>query len=250
MGKLLIGVLIGLLLGGLLTFFTFVGVPRAGQMPGAPIALPDANSDAGSAELVLKQDFFNDILQTIFRDMNAPAFQLASTWDNSRRTGGSEYAVFESENACDGKIKILPVGSGVTTGVKFENGHIGAPLAFSGSYSSPFGCIQFTGWAQATFELRFDAARQTVFGQLNVETVNLDGVNPLLSGLITPIVQSTINNRVNPIEILRGEQIAPQVKLVSTGGSLKAAVKDVRAEVKRDALSLFVIYTFSGVPGA
>ncbi|MEP6945955.1 MAG: hypothetical protein ABJA02_08565 [Acidobacteriota bacterium] len=249
MGKLLAGLLIGILFGGVITFFTFVGVPRAAQLPGTPIALPDPNSNAGTAELVLKQDLLNDILQTIFRDMGSPAFQLTGIQDDQVTTGPAESAVFASQNACDGKISVLPQGSGVTTGVNFENGRIAAPLAFSGSYNSPFGCIKFTGWAKAILELRFDASRQTVYGQLDVETVNLDGVNPLLSGLITPIVQSTINSRVNPIEILRGEQIAPEIKLASTGGNLKAAVKDVRAEAKGDALNLFIIYTFSGSPG-
>jgi hypothetical protein len=53
----------------------------------------------------------------------------------------------------------------VKTGVRFENNRISAPLAFSGSYNSPFGCIEFKGWAQANLELRFDAEQRTVFGR-------------------------------------------------------------------------------------
>jgi hypothetical protein len=44
--------------------------PRAGKAPGAPIKPPDATVPAGTAQIVLRQDFFNDVLTTIFRDMN------------------------------------------------------------------------------------------------------------------------------------------------------------------------------------
>ena len=249
MGRILIGLFIGIIIGGVTTFFTFVGVPRAAQQPGTPIQPPSADQKAGAAEVVLKQELFNSVLQTIFRDMNPPAFQMGFE-GQAARSSTAEQAAFQGNGACDGLIRILPQGSGVTTGVKFENSEITAPLAFTGSYNTPFGCIQFSGWAKATFELRFDAAQQTVFGKVNVETVNLDGVNPLIGGIVTPVVQSAINDRVNPIEILRGEQIAPIVKVASSGGNLKAVVKDVRAEIAGDELKLFVIYEFSGTPAA
>ena len=37
-------------------------------------------------------------------------------------------------------------------------------------------------------QLRFDRDSQSVVGQLNVETVNLDGVNPLVNAIVTPLV--------------------------------------------------------------
>lgn len=204
---------------------------------------------AEAAQVVLKQDLFNNVLKAIFRDMNAPAFQLASEQQLPLHSGGFDRIAFQDRPACDGSIRILPHGSGVTTGVKFENSKITAPMAFTGSYGTPFGCAQFSGWAKANFELRFDSSQQAVYGKVNVETVNLDGVDPFISALVTPIVQSTINDRVNPIQILRGEQIAPVLKLASTGGNLKAAVNDVRAEVAGDELKLYVSYSFSGSPG-
>lgn len=247
MGKFVVGILIGLLAGGAITFYLFVGVPRASQSPGAPIQPPDPAGSAGAAQIVLRQDFFNEVLTTIFRDMNDPAFPLASGRDGfNDNSNGFQYAALQEPSNCDGKITILPEGSGVQTGLRFDNNRISAPLAFSGSYNSPFGCLQFTGWAQANLELRFDSARQAVFGQLNVETVNLDGVNPIVGGFVTPLVQSTLNNRVNPIQILQGKQIALDLPIASTGANLQASVKDVRAEVKDNALNLYVIYAFSG----
>ena len=249
MSKLIIGIIIGLISGGAIIFFLFVGVPRATQTPGKPIQSPDASVTAGAAQIVLRQEFFNEVLNTIFRDMNDPAFPLGlagKTGDND--SIGPQHASFQDLQKCDGKITILPEGSGVQTGLRFENNRISAPLAFSGSYDSIVGCIQFTGWAQANLELRFDQTQQTVFGQINVETVNLDGVNPIFAGFVTPIVQSTLNTRVNPIQILQGKQIALNLPIASTGANLRANVKDVRAEVKNSALYLYVIYDFRGSP--
>lgn len=232
MRNLIIGVLIGLLIGGAITFYFFVGVPRAAQTPGKPIQPPDDGTPAGSAQIVLRQEFFNDVLITIFRDMKDPSFPLGSA----------------ESSECDGRITILPEGSGVQTSLRFENNRISAPLAFSGNYDSPVGCLRFTGWAQANLELRYDETVKTVFGRINVETVNLDGVNPLISGFVTPLIQTTLNERVNPIQILGGEQIAIKAPIASAGETLSGDVTDVRAEFRDDALNLFIVYSFSGQP--
>jgi len=189
MGRLIIGIVIGLILGGALTYFLFVGVPHSSKGPGEIIRAPDAGGvPPGTAQVVIRQDLLNAALQTIFRDLKPPTFPLGSGGDAS----------------CASSITILPQGSGTQTGVQFDNNRLNVPLAFSGSYSFG-GCYQFSGWAQSNLELRFDQNSQSVFGIVNVETVNLDGVNPIVSGLITPIVQSTINERVNPIKIVDGK---------------------------------------------
>jgi hypothetical protein len=232
MGRLVIGLLIGLVLGGAFVFYFFVGVPQAVIAPGTPIQPPDPNGvPAGTAQIVLRQQFFNEVLGTIFQEMNAPTFPLSA--------GSAD---------CEGRITLQREGSGVQTSVNFDNNRISAPLAFTGSYASPFGCLRFTGWAQSNFEMRFDAPNQTVFGQLNVETVNLDGVNPVVGALLTPIVQSTLNARVNPIKILDGRQIAINLPITAANGNLQAGVTDVRAEVKDKALNLYVIYDYSSGP--
>lgn len=247
MGKILIGLVIGLLVGGAITFFAFVGVPRASQYPGTPIQPPDPANTTASAQIVLGQELFNQVLTTIFRDISEPAFPLASNGQPGDGLG-FERANFQNAQACDGQIKILAEGSGVRSGLKLENGRISAPLAFAGSYNSAFGCLQFKGWTQANLELRFDKEQQAVYGRINVETVNLDGVNPVFGGFITPLVQSTINTRVNPIQIIQGRQLAVDMPIASTGGKLQAVVDDVRAEVRENSLNLYVTYSFSGSP--
>ena len=233
MGRLLIGLLIGLLAGGVITFFVFVGVPRAGSVPGVPVRPPDENGvPAGTAHIVLREQFFNDVLGTIFTEMNPPSFGLGP----------------EGTGDCLGALTVLPEGSGVKTTVLFANNRLESPLAFHGSYNSPIGCVQFAGWANSVMELRFDQASQSVFGQLNVETVNLDGVNPIVNAIVTPLVQSTLNSRVNPIRIVDGRQLAIDAPIASANANLKAGVRDVRAEVKDNALNLFIEYDFSSGP--
>ena len=247
MSKFFIGILVGILVGGALVFFFLGGPPRAAKTPGEPVRPPDPGGvPAGTAQIVLKEDFFNTVLQTIFKDMNAPSFPMGLAQSGSGN--GESYALAQS-GGCGSQITILPEGSGVKTAMRFENNKLAAPIAFTGSYSSPFGCLNFTGWAQTNMELRFDPAQQNVFGQINVETVNLDGVSPLLSGFVTPVVQATLNSRVNPIQIIQGRQIALNVPIAATQGTLQASVKDVRSEVKDDALNLYAIYEFSGEKG-
>ncbi|MEP6923240.1 MAG: hypothetical protein ABI954_02140 [Pyrinomonadaceae bacterium] len=246
----LIGLVLGVAGGGALIFYLFVGAPRAAKVPGAPILPPDANTTAApaTATVVLKQEFFNEILKTIFRDMNAPSFPLnLSAQNEATDSKMMSFALQQPNNGCDSKITLKPEGSGTQTSVRFENGQILAPLAFTGSYNVPFvGCTNFTGWAEANLRLNYDPTQQTVFGQVDVQTVNLDGITPLASGIVTPLVQNSINSRVNPIQILRGEQIALKLPITATNGTLNANVKDVRAEIKDNALSLYVIYDLTG----
>lgn len=247
MGKVGIGLIIGLILGGAVTFMTFVGFPGSSKSPGVPISPPDEATRSSSARIVLSQDLFNRVLATIFTQIREPAFQLG---ENTFPTSGPtvEHAGFQDAAACDGIIRILAEGSGVRSGLKLEDGRILAPIAFSGTYNSPFGCLRFTGWTQANLELHFDKDRQAVYGRVNVDTVNLDGINPVFSAFITPLVQSTINDRVNPIQIINPGQLAVDMPIASTGGKLQAVVDDVRAEVKDNAINFYVVYNFSGSP--
>jgi hypothetical protein len=49
---------------------------------------------------------------------------------------------------------------------------------------------------------------------------------------------------------LQGQQIAFNLPIAATNGNLQAKVSDVRAEVKDNALNLYVIYDFAGVKTA
>jgi hypothetical protein len=241
----------GVIIGGVLVYLFFVGAPRAKPLPGAPVKPPDqGGTPPGTAVVVLDEKFFDAVLGSIFRDMNAPSFPLQLTRLNEpseRGTAAFSYAAFQG--GCENKVILATEGSGVKTGVRFTGGKVMAPLAFSGSYNVFGSCVNFKGWAQANMQLSFDQEKQTVYGQINVEGVNLDGVMPMVGGIITPLVQGTINQRVNPLEILRAHQIALSVPVQASNGTLNARVKDVRAEVVDGSLRLHITYDFQGQRG-
>jgi len=133
----------------------------------------------------------------------------------------------------------------VKTGVRFTGGKIVAPLAFSGSYNLLAQCVQFKGTAKATVDLSFDSTKQMVFGTLNVAEVNLEGVNPIVSTLVTAFVRRAIDERLNPFPVLPVSQVSLSVPVQVSGGTLKAVVKDVRSEIQEGTLKLYLAYDFS-----
>jgi hypothetical protein len=240
----------GVIVGAVLVFLFFTGAPRATPLPGTPVTPPDqGGTPPGTAVVVLDERFFEAVLAPIFRDMNAPSFPLKLASLESPSEFGAEFRNAALQGGCEDKVVLIPEGSGVKTGVRFKDGKMIAPLAFTGSYSVFGNCVQFKGWAQASMHLSFDLEKQTVYGHLNVEGVNLDGAPPMVGGLITPLVQGTINQRINPLEILRAPQLALSVPVQASKGTLKARTKDVRAEVADGLLRLHITYEFQAEAG-
>lgn len=244
--KYIIVLVLGLVLGGGGAIY-LLGTPRARTAPGTAIRPPDQGGDpGGTAVITLDEKVFDGLLGGIFRDLGSPSFQLSR---NEHRLVDSpmEFAIFQG--GCTNTVTLLPEVDNVKTRVQFVGGKIATPLAFSGSYNLLGNCTQFKGWAQTSIQLSFDQAKQTVYGQLNVDGVNLDGVNPMANNFVTVFVQNAINQRVNPLQLLNAQQIAPAIPVKASGGIVKAQVKDVRAEVLDGSLRLHITYDFSGVRG-
>lgn len=239
--------LVGALFGGALVFFLLAGAPKARPLPGAPVKAPEPGGPPpGTAVLTLDEAFFNTVLDAIFRDLGAPAFRLARNRSGAPE-GDQAFSFVKAQGGCQDSIVLAQEGSGVKSGVRFAEGRVAVPLAFSGSYNLFGNCASFKGWAQTTLNLRFVPEQQRLDGEIKVEGVNLEGVSPVLGSFITPLVQSAINQRVNPIEMLRASQLALSVPVQASGGALRAQVKDVRAEVVDSTLRLYITYDFSGV---
>ena len=229
----------GLLLGAIATAY-FLGAPRNSALPGIPLRPPDASGDtSGTVAVTVDEKFFDSLLGTIFRQLGPPQLKLSQ---NQEQTPIQPAA---SQNSCSDVLVLSPEGSNVKTEVRFTGGKITAPLAFTGSYSVLTKCMQFKGTAKATVDLSFDQAKQTVFGQLNVEEVRLDDVPPIISSLVTAFVRKTISEKLNPFEVLQVSQLALSLNVQASGGVVKARVKDVRAEVQEGALKLYLTYDFS-----
>jgi hypothetical protein len=234
--------LVGILLGGGAAVY-FLGTPPAKSAPGQAIKPPDQNgSQPGAVVIALEQSLIDSILATTFSGLGTPTFQLGQSRNGSESI---EQAVFQG--GCTNSITLLPEGSGVKTGVQFRNGNVYAPMAFTGSYNLAGSCMQFKGWAQNKIRLSFDQDKQTVYGYVDVEGVNLEGVNPIANNFVTVFVQGAINQKVNPLVLVSEPQLSLQIPVKASNGAVKARAKDVRAEVLDGSLKLYLTYEFTGV---
>ena len=242
--KYVVILLLGILLGAGAAVF-FLGAPRAKSMQGQLVQPPaQGGNPPNTVVIAFEQSFIDAVLATTFSGLGTPTFQLGQNrYDGSERI---EQVLFQG--GCANSITLLPEGSGVKTGVEFRNGIVNAPMAFTGSYNLA-GCMQFKGWAQTSIKLSFDEAQQTVFGYVNVEGVNLEGVNPIANTMVTAFVQGAINQRVNPLVLVSEPQLSLMIPVKASNGAVKARAKDVRAEVLDGSLKLYLTYEFSGVKG-
>jgi hypothetical protein len=229
--KFILALVLGVLLGGAGAYFLFVGAPRTGALKGELVRAPDPGGPPpGTAVVELDEGFFGALLDSIFRDLNKPTFPPVAG------------------EGCQNQVVIEPTAGDVKTGVLMREGRVVVPLAFSGNYNL-MGCQNLRGTAEANIDFRFAADEQTLYGQLNVAGVNVEGMSPLLSGLVTAFVQGAINQRVNPLVLMRGQQLTIAVPVQAAGGTLHARAREVRQEAKDGRLRLYVTYDFRGTKG-
>jgi len=240
--KYVVILIVGILLGGGAAVF-FLGTPPAKSAPGQAIKPPDqSGAQPGAVVIALEQSFIDAVMSTTFNGLGTPTFQLGQPQNGEERI---EQALFQG--GCTNTITLLPEVSGVKTGVQFRNGDVYAPMAFTGSYNLAGSCMQFKGWAQNKIRLSFDQEKQTVYGYVDVEGVNLEGVNPIANNFVTVFVQGAINQKVNPLILVSEPQLSLLIPVKASNGSVKARAKDVRAEVLDGSLKLFLTYEFTGV---
>jgi hypothetical protein len=240
MKRFLVGVLVGLLVGVVATLYFVGGRPLMGRLPGTPLRPPDASTLTSAAvSVAIDEKFFDALLGTIFQQLGPPQLKLS-------QYGSSPFQPAVFQTACSNVVVLNQESGNVRTSVRFTGGKIVAPLVFTGSYNLVGKCVEFKGTARATVDLSFDQSKQTVFGALNVEEVNLENVSPLISALVTAFVRQTIAAQVNPFEVLRVSQLALSLPIKQSDGTLKASIKDVRSEVQEGSLRLILMYDFSG----
>lgn len=186
-------------------------------------------SDAGEVLVVLDESFLNSLLVAVASQKEPPSFPLS-------KDGGNE--------KCPSRVQLLPEAAGERTGVRFADGQINAPVAFRGSYAAPLlGCINFEGWADAFFRLEFDREHQVLNARVTVRDLKLKNVPSALmtSGGLTALVQDAIDARVNPVQILRAEQLSARVP-VTRDSQLSLRARDVRHEIVGRELRLHIVY--------
>lgn len=198
----------------------------------APVARADEEpgvKQAGEVLVVLNEQFLNAVLEAMLSLSDPPKFPLSR---DAEKNG----------EACTSEITLIRESMGAHTSLRFAADRIDAPVAFRGSYKAALlGCMRFEGWADTNFELSFDAARQVLTARINVRDVHLKNIPSILNGGVTALVQETIDRRINPVEILRAEQLSARLP-VTQDNSLRLRARGVRHELSGKELRLHIIY--------
>jgi hypothetical protein len=192
---------------------------------------------AGEVVVVLNERLFNALIESVFTLPQPPTFPLRQGEGSAEKRPGE----------CASEIQLARESGGTRTSVQLRDGRFTGTVAFRGSYGAPLvGCIPFEGWADTQLNLAFDQQKQALAARVEVRRVSLRGLPALLSDGVTSMVQSAIDARVNPIEILKAEQVSAQLPLrrFQTGGSLRLRARDVRHEILTGELRLRIVYEF------
>jgi len=211
---------------------------------------PAAFSQAAEIKLTFSEQFFDALLEAVFTNLDAPGVSLSS------QTGSEEVrkenvngpfteVSYPGGQVCEEAIKLRKEVDGVRTAVRFRQGKIYAPIAFVGTYNPPLiGCIEFQGWAETNIDLAFNARKNALVGNAKVLSVNLSGTGGVGSTLIARMVQSSIDRKINPIEIISLEKLSFTVP-IRESGDLRMSALNLRHQVNDRSLDVFIKYEFS-----
>ena len=220
-----------------------------------------ANAQNAEVTISLNEAFFDALLDSIYQNFEPPEFSIAQNTNRGdaemqRRQNGSgiiDMSFTDSTASrrlsgktsfCTESIKILREIDSVRTAVRFRDGNIYIPLAFSGNYAPPFiGCVEFSGWAEANIALEFDRENQRLIGRIHVFNVNLSGTGGVGGTMIAKMLQGSIDKKLNPIEILRLDKLSFGVPIQNRGNIRMKAV-GIRPEVSNGLLNIHIAYEF------
>ena len=207
-----------------------------------------ASAQRADVTVTLNEQFFDVLLDAVFKDGGSPEFSIASNTETTTTEPSTALSfanrVKMQRTVCKESVKLLREMNGVRTSIRFRDGRILAPLAFSGGYSPPFvGCVDFAGWAETTIDLEFDQPNQRLIAKAHVANVSLNGTGGVGGTVIAKMIQSAIDRKVNPIEIMKLDKISFVVPIQNTG-VMKLRATGVRPEVLNGALNVHIAYEF------
>lgn len=211
-----------------------------------------AKAQQADVTISLNEQFFDALFDAVFKNA-APEFPLAVIQEKekkiTRETGNVTFSnvSFDGKDRkpfCNETIKLQREIDGVRTSVRFRDGKIYAPIAFTGNYNPPLiGCIEFSGWAESVIELEFDNEKQSLVGRAKVTNVQLSGTRGIGSTLVTKMVQNSIDKKINPIQILQMDKVSFIVP-IQNAGTLKMKTVGMRHEIVNTALNVHITYQF------
>ena len=180
--------------------------------------------------LTLNEQFMDAAIDAVLQKGEPPAIDLRGE---------------QTDPACREAIRLRRDSGGVKSSVRFRDGKIIAPIAFVGNFKLPLvGCIDFAGSAETTIDLEFDATGQRILAHAKVSSVSLDGTGGVGRSLLARLVQSSVDERVNPIEIVKLERLSFLFPLQNTG-TLRLVPTGFRYTVQNGGINLHVAYDIS-----
>jgi hypothetical protein len=191
----------------------------------------------------LNEQFFDALLDAIYQNSPAPQFDLSSKAPASDNIALVSSFV-ESVNPACGSVTLLRENKSIRTAVRFREGRIYAPVAFTGSYSPPLiGCVGFAGYAETNIDLEFNRDSQKLVGRVRVLNVNINGTAGIGGTLVARMIQSSIDKKLNPIEIISLDKLSFPFALPNST-RLRLHATSVRHEIVGTALNVIVSYEF------
>jgi hypothetical protein len=238
-----------------LTVSDLTVAPAFGQAQEASRARQTVPPPAAEATVILNEQFLNALLEVMFTRLRAPSYPIsigslgkkdASPAEATKKSPPPNNSVKAAgQSGCASVVVLEREMDGVKTAVHFENGRIVAPLAFTGSYNTGLlGCMKFRGWADTNIHLEFDRTRQVLSARVDVVDIHVSGIPSLAHGVVVNLVQTAIDQRINPVEILKAEQLTARVPISAAGGALRLRAKELRPEIVPGSLRLHIIYEF------
>ncbi len=188
------------------------------------------------------EQFFDALLDAVFQYAAPPEFSLAE--NKPPKTSRSLANAFSAPVPCNESIKLLRENGGKRTGVRFREGRITAPIAFSGNYNPPLiGCIPFGGVAETIVDLEFDQPGQRLLARARVQDVALNGSGGIGGSIVARMVQGAIDRKINPIEIIKTDKVSFVIPLQNSN-SVKMRATGFAHGVVNGQLVIRVIYQF------
>ena len=194
----------------------------------------------------LNEAFFDGLLDAVFQNAPPMEFSIAANDKPTfEKQPGNTLAFAGSRNSsCKEIIQLQRENNGVRTAVRFREGKILAPLAFTGNYNPPFvGCVSFAGYAETVIDLELDQQNQRLIARARVLNVSLNGTGGVGGSLIAKLVQGSIDKRINPIEIFTMEKVSFLLP-VRRDAQLRMKAHSVRHEISNGALNVHIAYEF------
>lgn len=202
----------------------------------------------------LSEQFFDTLLDAVFQNGGPPEFVLSKNISETTRPAGlsGETGSFfgpsagdDRGNICTESIKLQRENMGVRTAVRFRDGKIYSPIAFTGSYNPPLvGCVEFSGYAETNIDLEFDQTARRLVARARVLNVSVNGTSGIGSGLMARLVQSSIDRKINPMEVISLDKVSFPVPIQS-GPSLRMKAVGIRQDVSDGMLNIRIAYEFS-----